>query len=1195
MANYFDKLKWKRRALAALTVTLSASLTLGVMAACTTSDGTTDEDDEEETTSRTDTQLIRNGNFEFYDEMDVEDRKEKTDLINSPDNWTFSSGSPASDTASGIVNADDWQYLSVSGREFTSIDDAVAHWDDDDVTAYDRLKFLSDFEDEIDDLDDSSDAAEFFAEIDYSIDFEDVETLNEIAGGLTLRAPEDQAESGETNVLMIHNQRVDDNGMRGTAQYYTSSTTITLEAGTAAEVSVWVKTSNLYHYYEDNAVQVTRRGGAYIAVENTVGGTTLAEMKIRNINTRGVTENNGWEQFTLYIRANTFATTTFRIKLGLGEGTSDDRYYAVDGYAFFDDLTCKIISDEAYESATQMLTDTVCTLDSRADDKQFDMDDLAGADTFALDLYAGFDALTLADGASAGNSVDVALTKETSGSKDYVSKIGDNRTDGVTPAELQSVAGLYRFGNLAALSQSNRYFQNIYESDFTDGEGNGLFPFADADDQAIVLMSTNGAAYTATVRDNAFTLQPESRMLVSFWVKTSSVRPGKSGAGATLVDGDNRTSIGPFDSTTVDTVDIDDDTKDIYNGWVQCFFFVSNDTDEAKTFYLELTYGPTSVATAAASAYGDGYAVFANFETRSLTQAQLNYASTGTYAQSVTLTGAVDNDSKFADESITSDIEHGLAALAGGFEGVLAGSDAMVEDGVANELPAGLYTGLLNASYAENYRALGAENAWKNKLDAIAGTADTASAWWRNIFGSGERVANQPLVILNTDESAAKPAYGFIARSESIAASAYQRISMRVKLSEGATAYIYLIDTSDVRNGFDNLLVPEIPARTYWYDDDGNIVRSDPSDEAFNDRTDVLFYLEENGLYTKAGDTSGTYYANLGNYEKDEAENLIASDGTIAYYFYNGAYYAYREEVSYENYKYTQVVEDLPDTDDDGNSILRYTAPANPSQYGTAIRVTGDASNAGKWVEVSFYVRTGSEAKDYRLEVWAGSRDGETQIPAGGYVFFDHYTSTDVSDSYDALLSEVVTELKYDSSNLVDPDDASSNLKAALYYTFTFYDSPSYLRYDATEDEEGLGNPYGSYTQSSYSEQIVWLRYDDAEGLQTNAPAHSLFIDYSATDVTVEADDLTDDEETEDTTTPAGSDTNIWLLISSGVLAFALILVIILVAIRRIRDKMRKSASARPLQPVPVRPAAKPKKSAPSEEAPVDEDDPYNE
>ena len=177
-------------------------------------------------------------------------------------------------------------------------------------------------------------------------------------------------------------------------------------------------------------------------------------------------------------------------------------------------------------------------------------------------------------------SFSADVTTETSGSKTYSSKIKDNRTDGTTPAERQSVVGLYSYADLKSLN--NVYLSNIINKDF-----DGKFPFTsdNGSENVIMLMSTNGASYTATLEEdssgNAFTLNPDEYMLVSFWAKTSEIRSGATGASVTLVDGENRTTITAFDTTTADTVDIDNvntdeyNQTDIYNGWVQCFFYVA--------------------------------------------------------------------------------------------------------------------------------------------------------------------------------------------------------------------------------------------------------------------------------------------------------------------------------------------------------------------------------------------------------------------------------------------------------------------------------------------------------------------------------------------------------------------------------------------------------------------------------------------
>ena len=1210
-----DRKLFRRRSLAAITLALSASLAVSALAACATTTTNPDDEEEESTSTRTDTQTLRNGNFEFYPEMD-EETSEKRDLINTPDSWSFTSGSPTSDTKSGVVDVTEWSHLSKSGSAFFAglksfeddedderadyfdsiVSDVVAHWEDDDVTAYDRLKFFDMFEEEIDDLASDSEAAELFADYDYTVDFNDVEYLSEVTPAVREGRGEDVAD--ETSMLMIHNHRTESN-VEGTGQYYTSSTSISLDAGTAAKVSVWVRTDKLTHYYAPeegkDPVEVAGNAGAYVRVNRTAGGGTLDPFYMENINTKGE-----WQKYTFWVRANSFTASSFTVVLGLGQGSSDQREHYVNGYAFFDDITCEIVSEAEYESAVASIS-AKCDLDSK--DQALRTTDI----TAAIDLDADFGQAADLTG-KIDDTMTVGITKDPDGGKSNV-KYEDTYSDDYAQA--------VTFGTLK--SNNNSYLKNVING------WDDSFPFneADADNMlAVMLMSVSGAPYTA--KSGNFTLDPDKHMIVSFWVKTSEI--GGTGASATVVDGSNRTQIAAFDTTTADPVDIDDDTKDIYNGWVRCFFFISNNTDSAKTFHLEFSYGPTDVATAEASAYDDGYAAFTGFEVyEDVAKKHIDRAESGTYAQKVTLTGAVDNDSAFDTEGVGSSLSEGLAhphsfrPLANGSSSIIAGSS------IENTLPAGLYTGLLSYKYAENYKNAAAEQnaaAWATALNTIAGTASTVDAWWTNIFGDRvfSNTANQPLVFLNTSNSSVN-AYGYQTLEHfTVAADSYQRISMRVKLSEGATATIYLLDTSDVKKGYNDRLTPTLPAVTFWYDDNGNILKGDP-DKAASARDNVLFYREDNGLFTKAGANDGTYYANLQNYDKDDAGNLVAVDAdgntTIAFYADNGKFYAYREEVRRGEYKYSQEVTDIFESlSDEEKGCVRYDytkIQTSMTPYESAIQVTGTKENAGRWIDVSFYIHTGNTAKNYLLEVWAGSRDYEvernekgevtnvkptgTQIPANGYVFFDNYTSTDVSETYADLLAEKEDELKRATSTATDANLPS---EYALYYTFTFYDAKDYLRYDASLDEDGLGDPYGSYTQSSYSESLAALRFSSSKAygadLSERFLEESLFLDYATADVTVTADDLTEDDDNEtDEETPAG-DTNVWLIVSSSLLAFALVFAIVAIIVRRILKKTGRHAKIKPVKEKRVRK----KKDAPAEtpvkeEAPEDENDPYNE
>lgn len=1229
MAKFFLNGKWKKRTVTALTLALSLSLSAGILTACGSkpSDNNDDEDDDTPAALEADTQTLKNGNFEFYSEMNTE-LADKRALIYSPTSWSFTSGSPSSDTASGIVNAKEWDHLTKStqslilkdgegkvlhyddgkGASLSQImDNAVNNWDK--ASAYDRLEFLKEYSTELKHADLDKTYTEFFDDYKYSIDFEDVENLRaDLGDNLKLHYTEEKDTNG-SNVLMIHNQRRSD-GVTGTAQSYTSSTTITLAAGTSAKLSVWVKTAELYHYYydsDDKGTPVTKNAGAYIGVTHTVGGTTLDQMQIKNINTStvdGLEDTNGWQQYSIYIRANTYATSTFKIVLGLGMGDSANRYEQVTGYALFDDLTCEIVKSEEYPTDVE----NECGIDSLKEKKIFNMT-TKPATEFALDLQAEFKELALTD-------VEPTTTKEYSGTKEYDSadivpdeRYSDSNKDG-------NIVGLTTLDELKTISD-NGYLAPILENDFKN------FPFENKN--LVMLLSTNGAAYTATVEHDAFTVGSKSRILVSFFVKTSEIRSGKTGASAILVDKNagTETAISAFDSTTVSTVDIKDTNgnvtvKDIYDGWVQCFFFVENTTDDPLSFNLKLTYGPTAVQSSTKSSYCDGYAAFANFQTQELSKTQYGYATSGTYAKTVSLTGKTTVASPFADNSITTPFENGGFGTPVNFYGVQSGSINLVSGGHKNPtkdtlVKDGLYTGLLNYESEADY----ATSDWAGELGMNA----DAQNWWKTYFGDNAisgMVASQPLVIMNAGSNTL-PAYGYLASKKTVAASTYEKISVRVKLSAGATASVYLIDTSE--NQTKNQLMPVMPKITYWYDDEGNICAGDPSEK----ETKVAYYLnEDNGLYTSANKNDKNYYANLNNYDKDEDGNLVTTDGTIAFYAKDGKFYAYREGKTADKYVYKQEVQNLPTEGD----IVRYLAPESMASYGSCIQVDGSKVGTDKWVTVSFYVHTGSEAKSYRLEVWAGARDcvtatdeegnvsyvSGTGIPAGEYVFFDAYSDATTSD-YDKLLAEYVDAKKAElnegvaatDKNFLAPDDKfykdgdKSYGDYFIYYTFTFYDSPDWMRYDVSTDDldkngDPLGNPYGSYKQSTYSEKLVWFAYD---GSASSSPVYAQFLDYSASNVDVQKDDLGKKDEGKDNTdSTGGSNTNIWLVLSSVLLAAVIVFALGAIVVRKVLKNRRRNAPAKaPKQKKEKAPKLKVVKSVdePKDETPEDENNPYNE
>ena len=405
-----DKFNKRKKFLALLLSFLMVSSTSLAFVAC---DDDTDDTDDDTTTStvETDTARINNGSFEFVDTED-----ETTLLYTSPTGWskdTSGTSSSSSTAKSGIVNVEEkaWKNLTQSSLDGVdapeTADAAAALWDS--MSAYDKLKFYETWEDG--DHDDDVEDLDFYDTDtdDFNITIDDVPAF-----GVNPGVHED-AEDGDTHVFMIHNVRADG---YGTAQKYASSTTVTVEANTSAKFSVWVKTADLT--YADGS-PVLAHMGAYIGVTHTVGGTTLDQFQVKNI------VADEWTQYEFYLRGCSFATSTFKIVLGLGQGGGTNKLEYVQGYAFFDDVTCTLIDNNDYANALTtagITANETVTLSDEGPEKQLDVGKNGahyGKTKFALDLYAHFDDYTIAN-------FSRELTTQQKDGKTYVAGTGKYNT-----------------------------------------------------------------------------------------------------------------------------------------------------------------------------------------------------------------------------------------------------------------------------------------------------------------------------------------------------------------------------------------------------------------------------------------------------------------------------------------------------------------------------------------------------------------------------------------------------------------------------------------------------------------------------------------------------------------------------------------------------------------------------------------------
>ncbi len=1125
------------------------------LASCTESESSaTDSSSSSSVSTVKDDGVIKNAGFEN------DTLNEKTLIGTSVTGWsrsvnsTTSGSALSSKSASGIIDTADAAWKNLTVNNLTGVDklteeQAKSKWSS--MSAKDKLDYYEAWKDANDDDDKDVDDLDFYTA--FNIDAEDLPTVD---NPLTHDWTKDKA-ADDTKVLMLHNEYYNSTYQSfGTAQKYTSSTSVSVKAGTSAQFSVWVKTSDLKTTDSYGNEQPAVNKGAYISITNTLGGTSLDPLLIQNINTEnmsGLEDTNGWKQYKFYLQGASYADTTFTVVLGLGQGGGTSRGDYVNGYAFFDDIECKLIDNATYKKETDAYDGDLKKITLAENESKEDKTVNATNESYGAYAIDYSNAATLKDfvvpvGDPATDTPFLetvgtpAPTSETRNGKVYTAAL--NAADATTyPGLGISTVGDYTGVTTATeLSkvENNAYVSAVYGKHFEESE------FVGAEDKVLMLLSANGVAYTAKTTTD-YTLAAEDYMGISFFVKTSSLN-GKTGAGITLVNGDTRTSITSLDTTTIATTDLDEETKDIYEGWVQCFFFVSNETDKDLSFSLEFTFGPTSVVDTTKSSYYSGFAAFTKFEMYDFgdNQKAFECISSGTYTKTVSLTekdtsAAGDTGFDAALGVPTDAIENGFA-LPKNYKGVYSDSAYVSVKNTDTSVNKHGYSGLLNRKYAKNEDGSTNEN-YKAILETLGGTN------WESVFGN----ATQPLVIYNAE--AQEKSYGYIGNATTIAADSYSTVSLRVKTN--TDAFVYLVDTNDETHAS---MLSVGAKKTYWYNDDGDLCSVDPASETYNKRKHVAFKLQSNGLYQvntlwekydAAKIDKNAYYANLGAYETDEDGNLVTGENAVTYEYTNKwrdfgkdgiAFYAKKgADNSYTYYADEAkkvLVNDLASVAD---------LPTRTNGFDAQDLVFHVTNTGNEWATVTFYIHTGSEAKNYRLEVWCGDREGSAAyLPkAGSYLLLDSYSPDAVDEKFATLIDERAEEIEND-----------KDLGVKYESVFSFYDTDTFLRYDAGADKNGVGNSYENYLSSAYSEGVAYLKY-------TNTNVYETYVDYTYAETAVAAD--VEEEETEDVTeeTTTGEETNVWLLTSSIAIAAILVLAVISLIVRKVAVKIRKKRGTR--------------------------------
>ncbi len=572
----------------------------------------------------------------------------------------------------------------------------------------------------------------------------------EPAEGETALTNDDALPMTGNKVLMIRNLTTNTQ-VKGTAQKFTSTSSLSLGRNEYAELSVWVKTYALASSYDVDH-------GAYVAVQNTVS-TAAAPFIIKNINTNG-----NWAKYTIYLESSDFTTSSFKVVLGLGFGSKANTTEYVEGFAFFDNVTYKTISREDYLTATESLAET--------------------------NLYENYE---LREDAVVANQKGQSYEPNTTEGDD-ADKSFTNVTYSLSHRKEKAVAGYTLLTDYSVENHDHGFNANgevsvkaVSELGLEEAEQNPAVTGS-------VLYINHANPTSTSVSSKVLELASESYVQLTFWVKVHTQYPNDTGLTITVKD--LGTGIEVEDSTATaiaSNVKTDEYENEDYGNWCQYVIYLSNTADNnTRNFVITFDFGTTvETITNGEFELTQGYAIISEFSTYELTKEEYAIADVTkyTYAKKVSLSHDLPNGSAndSTDESYT---------FTYGSNDEYAVSNGNVATNVIG------YTGVVG-----NSKFVGGSNDTLHSAEGVkAGVVNSEKYSLPASLGAeGENAFVQPLMI---NRVANAPTFGYVGSNAKIAAGTSALITVKVYVEGNATAYIYLASTDplglDIETGDTN-------------------------------------------------------------------------------------------------------------------------------------------------------------------------------------------------------------------------------------------------------------------------------------------------------------------------------------------------------------------------------------------------------
>ncbi len=555
------------------------------------------------------------------------------------------------------------------------------------------------------------------------------------------------ANATDKKIYMMNNYKTGDLGF-GSIQTLTSASEVTLKLGEYAKITVSVKTANLNT--TNSTAGYGEEIGANIRIKNSFNSNAQALFGIYNIT---CTE---WTDYTFYVKADEVYETKFTVELGLGY---TDHY--AEGTVYFDDVRVEILDKDDVSTLT-FDNDNIKDLDynNLENNAKISAKDYVATKNYLYDMTVDMSALTNAKtDVSIYNDADRDFTV-------YKGGLLDGDPTGESTVKVESMA------------------------DFAG------VPYGISDGVKVEITNAP-ASYSLKLKD--FEVNSENYVALTFFVKNQLNKLYATDITINVLD--------KYGSTEIERPAIAK-LSDVSEDWVKLSILVKNNFDRvdyasaSRYFDLEIVIGPDAeqddidayafgtvcitdpiVTTGVTYQYIDKAAEENKDQTENYDYyLLLNATATGStalFAGSPNDYAADESDDTVYNMTVApSDLGAILSkpAIPKNYTGVESGHYYVGGDEDNIDINTNLNSGIVNTKYL-----LGDD--YKNNFSS-------------EITSSLDHPADEEdiqVLMITPDEG---KSYGYIGTANTIAANAYALISLKVKVTGGANAYIYLVDTT---------------------------------------------------------------------------------------------------------------------------------------------------------------------------------------------------------------------------------------------------------------------------------------------------------------------------------------------------------------------------------------------------------------